>query len=163
MLIKLSDFKEGEITPVHRDYDPKKLDLEFVDMAYTESVQLKGTVEKSPETLNFSGELKSQIEQTCGRCLKVIREDLHCPFEFFYETKDKDTIDTTDDLRETLILDHPLSFLCKEDCCGLCPQCGVNWNEKKCRCSSDKPAQNPFSVLKSSRHSAQKEKHHGKS
>ena len=50
MLIKLSDFKEGEITPVHRDYDPKKLDLEFVDMAYTESVQLKGSVEKSPET-----------------------------------------------------------------------------------------------------------------
>ena len=29
---------------------------------------------------------------------------------------------------------HPL---CKEDCLGLCPQCGKNWNKGKCSCDPE--------------------------
>ena len=162
MLLKLSEFKEGELTPVRGDYDPKKLDLEFVDMTYCLPVHLTGAVEKSSDLLSFRGELESQIEQTCGRCLKTIRRDLSRRFEFFYEIKDKLVIDTTDDLRETLILDHPLTFWCKEDCRGLCPECGTNLNENTCSCSK-KMSRKPFTTLKSLWPSAQKEKHHGKS
>ena len=37
-------------------------------------------------------------------------------------------------VEEDLILDQPSKRLCKEDCRGLCPQCGKNQNEGSCGC-----------------------------
>jgi uncharacterized protein len=36
---------------------------------------------------------------------------------------------------ENLIVNVPMKFLCKEDCKGLCPQCGVNRNKESCKCA----------------------------
>ena len=35
---------------------------------------------------------------------------------------------------EDLLMDMPGQYLCKEDCKGLCPSCGKNWNEGPCKC-----------------------------
>jgi uncharacterized protein len=37
-------------------------------------------------------------------------------------------------VEEFLILAVPMRPVCKEDCLGLCPNCGVNLNDKKCEC-----------------------------
>lgn len=50
-----------------------------------------------------------------------------------------------------LMLDAPVQPLCKEDCKGLCPQCGSDLNEGACRCAPSDAFEdeaNPFSVLK---------------
>ena len=46
----------------------------------------------------------------------------------------KPLIDLDPDIREEIILDYPLSPLCKPECKGLCPKCGKNVNEGKCSC-----------------------------
>jgi uncharacterized protein len=46
-------------------------------------------------------------------------------------------IDLTEDVRQTLLLSFPLKNLCREECRGLCPRCGTNWNEQACTCSDD--------------------------
>ncbi len=141
MKIHLANFKEDACVQVEHRYDPKKLDLEFVDLIYQTPVCLEGTVEKGHETLTFRGHLKSQVEHICGRCLKPVKDDVDQPFELFYEIKGLEDIETTDDLREILILNHPISFLCRENCQGLCPQCGINRNEQKCHCEeSSRPS-----------------------
>ena len=33
-----------------------------------------------------------------------------------------------------LLLNLPMKHLCREDCKGLCPGCGVNLNREPCRC-----------------------------
>ena len=150
MKLRLVEYKEGVITEVHNDLDPKQMDVEFVDLRYTAPLYLEGTVEKGLDTLTFRGHLTSDQEHLCGRCLKSIVTPLDKPFEFFYETKGKEIIETLDDLRETLILDHPLSFVCSEGCKGLCPSCGANLNETRCRCETQVPAPppaSPFSEL----------------
>ena len=38
-------------------------------------------------------------------------------------------LDVTDWAREAVALQFPTQVLCREDCRGLCPQCGVNLNE----------------------------------
>ena len=38
-------------------------------------------------------------------------------------------------LREQVILDAPMQPLCREDCRGLCPQCGTNLNTDACACA----------------------------
>jgi uncharacterized protein len=48
-------------------------------------------------------------------------------------------------VREQFELQAPMSPLCKEDCQGLCPQCGKNWNKGKCTCSPE--AAKPPSAL----------------
>ena len=46
-------------------------------------------------------------------------------------------IDITAVLKEMFILQHPIKMLCREDCKGLCPHCGVNLNTENCRCTTE--------------------------
>lgn len=147
MKIRLADYRIGEVTTVHEQYDPKKLDIEFVDLVYSGPIKLDGTVDKEMDTLTFRGSLHGPMEHVCGRCLRRVPDRLDKSFEFFYEIKGRELIETLDDLREVLILDHPISFVCKENCKGLCPQCGTNLNEGKCNCSL-RSSSAPFAVLK---------------
>jgi uncharacterized protein len=147
MKIILVDYKEGVPVSVEETYDPKKLDIEFVDLKYTKPLQMTGVVEKASDTITFSGTLKSRIEKLCGRCLKQLSAPLEKDFVLYYETAGKDVIDTIDDLRETLILDHSLAYVCSAACKGLCPHCGGDRNEKNCRCEI-KVKNNAFGELK---------------
>lgn len=147
MKFYLPDYKEGDSVEVEWDYDPKKLDMEFPDQVYLKPVHVKGIIEKGPDTFFFRGDLESVTEQTCGRCLVQVRHPMSQPFNLIYETKDQVEIDPTDDLREALMIDHPLAFVCKQDCKGLCPQCGINFNESTCRCDQDINSK-PLSKLK---------------
>jgi uncharacterized protein len=140
MKIILSEYKEGVAKDVQQDYDPKQLDMEFVDLEYSKPLHMEGVIEKEHDTLAFRGHLTSATVSTCGRCLKKVPANVDRDFELFYETKNKEVIDTTDDFRELLILEHPLSYLCSENCRGLCPNCGTNLNESKCSCAAKAPS-----------------------
>ncbi len=161
MQIRLVDYKEGVAKRVHEDYNPKRLELEFVDWAYTQPLHMEGSVEKGMDTVTFRGRLDSEIDQSCGRCLAVRHRRLSVPFELFYEIAGREMIETLEDLREVCLLDHPLSFLCREDCRGLCSECGKNRNEENCACESRKPKGPLLSSLKEIWNQSQKEKRHG--
>ena len=162
MKLVIADFKEGIPAEVSKDYDAQELDMEFVDLHYLGPLQLKGVVEKGIDTLSFRGRLASRVERICGRCLKKIEESLERSFEFYYETKDKGEIETLDDLREVMLLDHPLTYVCKESCRGLCPHCGKNRNESPCQCEI-KISNRPFGILKNMISKKRGEKDHGES
>ena len=51
------------------------------------------------------------------------------------EVFDGKVIDLTPIVREQVVLALPMSAVCREDCRGLCGQCGQNLNEKACGCS----------------------------
>lgn len=51
------------------------------------------------------------------------------------ELFDGKTIDLDPIIREQVLLALPMSAVCREDCQGLCAQCGQNLNEKKCGCA----------------------------
>lgn len=66
------------------------------------------------------------------------------------------TIDLVPLLEAAILVDLPLQPLCRENCAGICPDCGANLNESSCDCASAREAEraefeaakNPFSVLK---------------
>lgn len=136
MKILVHLLREGFPKAVHEEYNAKDLDLEFVDLTYLEKIVLDGTVEKFRDTVTFQGHLRSRVEHTCARCLKQLEEAIDCPFEMVYEVAGKEEVETLDDLREVLILDHPIRFLCREDCAGLCPHCGADLNKEPCSCNN---------------------------
>ena len=48
-----------------------------------------------------------------------------------------DQIDLNELLREQFYLALPMKPLCREDCAGLCPQCGTNLNTGTCQCTTE--------------------------
>ena len=46
----------------------------------------------------------------------------------------EDSLDEADLVREQFELQAPMHPLCVEDCKGLCPSCGKNWNKGPCHC-----------------------------
>jgi uncharacterized protein len=45
-------------------------------------------------------------------------------------------IDLATLVHDAILLDLPLAPLCRPDCAGLCPQCGVDRNEASCDCQA---------------------------
>lgn len=58
-----------------------------------------------------------------------------------------DHLDLAPMLREQVILAAPMQPLCREECLGLCSQCGQNLNERRCGCPPEQ-APSPFRVLR---------------
>ncbi len=58
-----------------------------------------------------------------------------------------DHLDLVPMVREQVILAAPMQPLCREDCLGLCPQCGQNLNERRCGCPPEQTP-SPFRVLR---------------
>ena len=40
-------------------------------------------------------------------------------------------------LREQLQLNVPMRFICRDDCAGLCPECGIDRNREVCDCDHE--------------------------
>jgi uncharacterized metal-binding protein YceD (DUF177 family) len=75
------------------------------------------------------GELPAEDDNTAGEDGKEVQtEDLDL-FPF-----DGDRIDLEPLFREQFVLSIPYAPLCREDCKGLCGQCGVDLNSGTCTC-----------------------------
>ncbi len=106
--------------------------------------------------IRLRGKLAGQLELQCARCLESVREDIEREFELLYRPlgadAGRDELSVTDAeaeigyyqgeglmledvLREQVLLALPLKVTCREDCKGLCPQCGKNLNQEQCSCS----------------------------
>jgi uncharacterized protein len=48
-----------------------------------------------------------------------------------------DHIDLGETMREQFYLALPMKPLCREDCAGLCPICGINRNREQCQCQAE--------------------------
>jgi uncharacterized protein len=49
----------------------------------------------------------------------------------------EDVLDEAELVREQFELQAPMHPLCAEDCQGLCPVCGKNWNKGPCHCQPE--------------------------
>ncbi|MBQ6910221.1 MAG: DUF177 domain-containing protein [Synergistaceae bacterium] len=58
------------------------------------------------------------------------------------------TLDITPQVLESILLLLPSKVLCKEDCAGLCPNCGADLNDGPCACNLNENIDPRFSVLK---------------
>lgn len=98
----------------------------------------------------LEGEIEATIAAECARCLRPTTTPVTAEFaEQYYATIHVDSgdpmaeapgdakvigsdfmIDLTPLIREEVILATPLSVLCRPDCKGLCPVCGVDLSER---------------------------------
>ena len=81
----------------------------------------------------------------CRRCLQPASGTLVGEVDELFEAEpvegesyrlDHDQIDLEPLAREAVVLELPPAPLCKEDCRGLCAQCGTDLNEGSCSCEA---------------------------
>jgi len=109
----------------------------------------------SERDIYFDIQAEAVYEGVCGRCLEPIDKPARLRAQFLgssdpdlvargshtLETQDLDVVYLPEEMldeeslvREQFILQRPMQMLCKEDCQGLCPQCGKNLNKGRCQC-----------------------------
>jgi len=112
------------------------LELETDDVKFRGPIKIKAFVTRITNAVTVDMVLNATIDLICGRCLSGFGLDLKKTLRLNYQAeKTTQIIDLEPEIREEIILDYPIKPLCKPDCKGLCPKCGINLNEKNCDCN----------------------------
>ena len=149
MKIDLSSLTAGVFSAVSHTYSPIKMDLNNQDVEFCQDIEFNGEVEKGDGFLLVKGEVNFRWKETCSRCLARTTQDVKRRIDLSLTIEQDQTFyDFTPELREEIFLSYPVKFLCKEDCKGLCGNCGANLNVAPCGCHNNVKADSPFSILK---------------
>ena len=138
----------GDGIQVEGEESASIMDYETQEYHFTDPVHLKLKLSMVDKMLYVSGEIITNADLCCSRCAIWFKHEIvNREYAFEQEIKNPgEIIDLTRSIREDIIFSLPQKILCKEDCRGLCPQCGQNMNEKSCGCRAVHP-ENPFSAL----------------
>jgi uncharacterized protein len=131
---------------------------EVRDFRLTSPLAVDTTYYRAGDDLFFAGRIHADLEGTCARCLEPFDLTVDEPAQFVLVPTPKEGPErqlSEDDLAlsfysgeeidlgplftEQVILTLPTRALCREDCRGLCPRCGVNRNNETCECVEREP------------------------
>ncbi len=120
---------------------------------------LKGTVRlmRTNRGILATGVVETIAESECSRCLEQTRVPLRVELaeEFFplvdlrtglpaphkddvegFMLTETHELDLEEPVRQGALVQMPMQPLCRDDCRGLCQQCGANLNEAPCTCAA---------------------------
>ncbi len=120
------------------------------------AIRLDVNLGSSPVASGFrlQGAVRGSLELTCDRCLDALALSVSGTVDFLIASEagtaeiaasgptivlapSADSLDLVEQLRDALYLELPQKALCREDCKGLCPDCGQNWNHAECSCAGN--------------------------
>ncbi|TAN29694.1 MAG: DUF177 domain-containing protein [Actinomycetota bacterium] len=112
-------------------------------------IEVSGVAESVHGGILISGEVSTKWEGECRRCLNPTFGIMRIPVRELYEragpeselSSQDDTysysgaiIDLQEMVKDQVLLELPLAPLCKDDCRGLCVNCGADLNLGPCEC-----------------------------
>ena len=130
----------GEINLGKVDYMGSTLDFESPLAVTGKVLNIGGTIE-------ISAQITGKFVTECSRCGVKVTEDFSADL---FESMENDfsdvdaecisvqgnVIDISGSIDACIFGNIPMQTLCREDCKGLCPECGINLNEKECNCDT---------------------------
>ena len=138
--------------------------LEGTEIRLLEPVAVRGRMQPIGEgRFYWQGTARTAVEGECRRCLTPVATPLQLEIGALFTqdpealddpdsypvTPDATEIDITPAVREELVLAAPRYVVCRDDCKGLCPQCGRDLNAGPCGCSPVTEARwQPLKALK---------------
>ncbi|MFC7547606.1 YceD family protein [Plantactinospora sp. GCM10030261] len=124
---------------------PVDLGVELIRVPQGADLSLDLRLESVSEGVLVSGTVSGPVTGECGRCLREINDSVTVTVQELYayehsttdETAEEDEvgrmrgdlIDLEPEVRDAVVLALPTNPLCREDCPGLCPDCGVHLDD----------------------------------
>ena len=160
LVIHIAKIPPDEGQDIDAVLDPGQVHLEGEQSFDLQQGTLKVHLDKGEEnTVQVKGRLAARLGLGCGRCLEPFTYKIDQDVDLFYLPRhreaqaeeqdadvqlsdhqmvvvfyDQDRLDLGEMVREQFFLQIPMRRLCREDCKGLCPDCGVNRNLERCDC-----------------------------
>ncbi len=153
--IAIRELQHGPVETVG-ELPPSDPAFEGLELPLTEPVRVEGQLQATEgDDFLWRGRIRTSARVPCRRCLAEVDCGLDRDVDVLL-TSDPDAaddpsvytlpeaalqVDLTGVVREELVLDMPAYVLCREDCAGLCPECGAELNAGPCGCArSAEPA-----------------------
>jgi uncharacterized protein len=154
MRIELENL-EGSKGDFAHVYQPEELNPVDERVSLTAPAAVNGKVRLSGNQVFVNGHVEARAQVECDRCLKPVELPVNADFtlEYIsdsdYETAravelteaemsvsvfDGEAIDVDEIVKEQILLAVPTRMLCREDCKGICPECGIDRNTGECNC-----------------------------
>jgi uncharacterized protein len=136
-------------------YEARELDLSERGFEFEQPPLITGRVDRVGIEMRVRGEIKAALVVPCDRCVNDVHLPLEIPFDLLYTPQqdsnqtgeielhdrdldvafyDNEEIDLDELVLEQLELSLPIRVLCREDCRGLCSECGADLNVEQCQC-----------------------------
>lgn len=156
MRIELVNLEHGKGDFAHV-YQPEELGSFDDRVSLVEPVAVTGTVRLARAEVFVNGHVKTRAAVECDRCLKQVEVPVEADFELKYVTGptyessetaeltedelsvsvfDGEAIDVDEIVKEQILLAVPTRTLCRPDCKGICPECGIDKNTGDCACET---------------------------
>lgn len=118
----------------------------------TNQILISGAVDRFEDSFRVKLNIKADLLEQCDRCLTEYKSHFEESGEQIYqlgkgEYEDDDIevlpentkeLDLSKLINEVFLINRPIQKTCKEDCRGLCPDCGVNLNDSTCNCKNER-------------------------
>lgn len=156
MIISLLRLPADGLQFTHQ-YQAGELDAGEFEFELQRPPLVAGRVDRVGMDLRLRGQIKTALTTPCDRCLQEVPIPAEIPFDLLYTPEDpgtgkvgeteiqardldfapyqNDQIDLDAMVLEQLELSLPTRVLCRDDCSGLCPQCGADLNFEQCQCA----------------------------
>ncbi len=157
--------RTGESFPFRYEQELPPQEYHGRTLQFLSPAQVEGSYVYDGKGFAVAGNATVSFRSECARCLEPFSETLTFPFEERFARGEEavpdgekecypysgDTLALDAMFWDNLFLHLPLVSVCRPDCAGLCPTCGVNRNHAQCNCSNAR-ADNPFMVLAALQH-----------
>jgi uncharacterized protein len=158
--VDLKDLVDEKVS-LTGSFEPGDIDFSRDNIRQAAALNWNATAERAGGEIRINGSLKTTVEMMCSRCLEPARHDINKSFDLFFRQRDELMFDEDQEielterdtqtaffsgtqlaigeiLREQVLLALPMKALCRVDCKGLCPTCGINLNSGTCSCPAEK-------------------------
>ena len=136
MKIRVADIRGGGIFQQSEKISAKELGFSNeYDVTFDSDFNIDAAIQRLNSVLIAETTVAVKMSTVCSRCLEPMTLDWKKSFIFdFAVSKETQSVDMNEDIRQEVLLNLPLKLLCTEDCQGICPDCGANLNVEECRC-----------------------------
>jgi len=137
--------RPGKEKHLHVTLTAAELGIDDPRIAADAPIEIDAELESLSDGIVVTGSVEAEWHDICRRCLDDIDEtavaELHELYQHHITVEDAfpivgEQIDLTGMARELVLLELPLAALCRPDCAGLCPVCGINRNLEQCECET---------------------------
>ncbi|HEV8429777.1 MAG TPA: DUF177 domain-containing protein [Pyrinomonadaceae bacterium] len=157
MRIELENLEGGKGDFAHA-YKPEDLNPVDERISLTEPATITGKIRLAGKEVFVNGHFETRAQVECDRCLQPVETPVNTDFALEYipgseyesgspaeltdaemsvSVFDGEAIDVDEIVKEQILLAVPTRMLCREDCKGICPECGTNRNTGDCNCTTE--------------------------
>ena len=136
-----------------------QLEIDQVGLNVNVDITINGSLTRIGDDVYLKGTVTTSVDTSCSRCLGTLSypvdSDLKSHFvpsddrstlkrdvelhasDIDAEVYENQQIDLAQSIRDSILLSVPVICLCKEECKGICSQCGKNLNQRLCKCENE--------------------------